>query len=114
MATVSISGVLAGDYNRDGEVDAADYAIWRGDFGSTADLAADGNRSGVVDAADYVVWRDNLTGGTGSALALARTVPEPTTGAILVVAIGAVILQRFRADFCKTAAVDRGFAATSR
>ena len=35
---------LAGDYNGDGVVDAADYTVWRDTFGQTgADLAADGD-----------------------------------------------------------------------
>ena len=69
---------LAGDYNHDGSVDAADYDVWKSNFGSTINLAADGNNNGVVDATDYVVWRLNigatLAGAGASALA---NVPEP-------------------------------------
>ena len=56
-ATVSIMGVPTGDYDRDGDVDAADYNVWQADFGSTMNLAADGNKNSDIDAADYVVWR---------------------------------------------------------
>ena len=51
---------LAGDYNRDGTVDAADYPVWRNPLGSTTDLAADGNENGIVDEADYEVWKDAM------------------------------------------------------
>ena len=51
---------LAGDYNHDGIVDAADYTIWQDTKGSTTDLRADGNGDGVVDQRDYELWRANL------------------------------------------------------
>ncbi len=52
---------LAGDYNHDGHVDAADYVIWQATKGSTTDLRADGNGDGVVDQADYDLWKSNFS-----------------------------------------------------
>jgi cyclophilin family peptidyl-prolyl cis-trans isomerase len=66
LDVVEIS-LLAGDYNMDGRVDAADYAVWRDNLGSTTALAIDGSGNGVVDADDYQVWRANF----GESLALA-------------------------------------------
>ena len=54
---VTLSIALAGDYNHNGIVDAADYTIWRDTLGSTSDLRADGDSNGVVNAADYSVWK---------------------------------------------------------
>jgi hypothetical protein len=65
----------AGDYDRDGDVDADDYLRWRDRYG-THDAAADGNRNGVVDAADYTVWR-NAAGHSNVWGQAAATVPEP-------------------------------------
>lgn len=50
-----VPGFTAGDYTRDGIVDAADYALWR-DALSTGDLAADGDGDLDVDADDRSVW----------------------------------------------------------
>ncbi|TWT36589.1 Laminin G domain protein [Posidoniimonas corsicana] len=52
-----------GDYNRDGQVDAADYTVWRDTVGvavATPGAGADGDYNGVVDDADYAVWRSHF------------------------------------------------------
>jgi hypothetical protein len=49
--------VLAGDYNNDGSVDAADSVVWRSTLNSKTDLRADGSRDGRVDQADYDLWK---------------------------------------------------------
>jgi hypothetical protein len=80
-----------GDFNRDGQVDATDYSIWRSTFGSMTQLDADGNANGVVDAADYVLWRRNITFKTATSSALGpSSVPEPAT--IVVLAIAAFLI----------------------
>lgn len=42
----------AGDYNRDGRVDIADYTVWRDSLGSLSALESDGDGDGVVDIDD--------------------------------------------------------------
>ena len=54
--TSEVIGV-AGDYNGDGIIDAADLAVWESNFGSTANLAADANRNGIIDGVDFLVWQ---------------------------------------------------------
>jgi hypothetical protein len=74
-----------GDYNFDGNVDEADHATWRAQFGSTGPFPidgdyADGNRDGIVDAADYVFWREHLGTGAGALSAgPPASVPEPSS-----------------------------------
>lgn len=80
-----------GDADRDGDVDAADYGLWRATFGSTKLLAADHNGNSVVDAADYAVWRHNLGSTIGPGTALAT--PEP--GSVLLSAIAAMAITAF-------------------
>jgi hypothetical protein len=69
---------IAGDFNDDGKVDAADYVVWR---------KTDGSPGG------YNAWRMNfgLNTGSGAALAGAASVPEPATCglACLILLLGA-------------------------
>jgi hypothetical protein len=61
---------LAGDYNGDGKVDAADYVLWRKNpagFGG--------------DPAGYTTWRNNF--GLPGSGASVGTVPEPTSLALI-------------------------------
>jgi hypothetical protein len=81
---------LAGDYNGDGILNAADYTAWRDSLGETGDsLPADGNANGAVDAADYDEWRlhfgQSLTPDIGQAF---LPVPEPSN---LLLAIAGLI-----------------------
>ncbi|MEO1498678.1 MAG: SGNH/GDSL hydrolase family protein [Planctomycetota bacterium] len=79
LGEAAIRAVLPeGDYDRDGVVTTADYAVWRAEYGNRFDAAAgvttgfasDANNDGRIDAADYTVWRD--------AFALAAVaIPEP-------------------------------------
>jgi hypothetical protein len=79
---------LAGDYNHNGVVDAADYTVWRNSFGqSGAGLAADGNGDGQVDQLDYSIWIGHFgdTAGAGAS-DHAQPVSEPSTTILLFAA----------------------------
>jgi hypothetical protein len=65
-------GELRGDYNSDGQVDSADYSVWRDSLGSTTNLSADGDHNGVIDAADRAVWQANFGATAASGVAFAR------------------------------------------
>jgi hypothetical protein len=73
---------LAGDYNGDGTVDAADYTLWRDNLGGDASALAAGSRDpanfGPVSVEDYAFWTNNLGNSNGGAAA-AVAVPEPMT-----------------------------------
>jgi len=59
---------LPGDYNLDGNVNAADYTVWRNTSRNVIFpfLGADGNGNGIVDAADYLVWKANYGESSGA------------------------------------------------
>jgi hypothetical protein len=78
---------LAGDFNNNGTVDAADYTVWRKGLGTT------------YTQNDFNVWRANFgqTAGIGAIGGANATVPEPTTLAMLVVsAVGVSTRRRWR------------------
>ena len=80
LAITATASRLAGDYNGNGAVDAADYNVWRDSFGSTINLVADGNQNGTVDAADYNIWRDHF----GDVATSGASLPEPAGWLLLV------------------------------
>lgn len=81
---------VAGDYNNNGVVDAADYVLWRkgGPLQNEVDVP------GTVNSADYTAWRARFgnTSGTGSAVGPAA-VPEPGSMCVAVTALIASIVM---------------------
>jgi hypothetical protein len=78
---------LAGDYNGDGTVDAADYVVWRKDPASFGG-----------DPAGYDTWRANF--GTMAMPAAGQStgaVPEPAAISAIISALGTALAIRFRA-----------------
>lgn len=95
------SPLMAGDFNRDGEIDSSDYHLWKQTYGATTALggsAADGNGDAVINAVDYAVWREQLD--DGPPIQLARegaSAPEPSAAVAFLVALNiAVLAHRFR------------------
>jgi T5SS/PEP-CTERM-associated repeat protein/autotransporter-associated beta strand protein len=96
------ASIIAGDYNGDGIVDAADYTVWRDTLGSTTDLRANGDNTGAsagkIDQADYTFWKTNFGAhaGSGSGGSSNAAVAEPTTLLLLIVgAVGVSIRGRW-------------------
>jgi T5SS/PEP-CTERM-associated repeat protein len=84
-----VSAGLAGDYNGNGTVDAADYTVWRNNLGSLAALPNDDTAG--VGPDDYVRWKqhygETATGSGGIAQLATHQVPEPTAGLLLLIAV---------------------------
>jgi phosphatidylinositol-3-phosphatase len=85
--TIPTTVSLAGDYNHNGVVDAADYVVWRKGLGTT------------YTQADYDVWRSNFGktaqgAGSGSGASGSAGVPEPTTLVLLIFSASGLYLQR--------------------
>jgi len=90
---VVYGSLLAGDFNRDGSVNASDYVIWRKSNGQTVarGFGADGNGDGLVDYSDYQLWTSHFGNTTSGAGTLTDAVPETGTGALLLLAISSAM-----------------------
>lgn len=87
---------LAGDFNFDGVVDAADYTIWRDTLGQTGlspYSSADANGDGTISGHDYLIWRDNFGVTTSSESA---SIPEPAAVVLLIIAASMARHRRTR------------------
>jgi hypothetical protein len=82
LITTAVS--LAGDYNGDGKVDAADYVVWRKDPASFGG-----------DPAGYNTWVANFGNMAGSGSGALAAVPEPSSVVLLVgIALGLIGVGR--------------------
>ena len=94
---------VAGDFNLDGVVDAADYVVWRKSSSMTSGARftqGDADLDGDVDNADLAQWRSAfgfarqpLSPGSGSGLG-ESAVPEPGTLALLTMAVCVLVVRR--------------------
>jgi len=95
VSYVNAPPAVPGDYNHNGQVDAADYVVWRKMLGQTGSgLAADGDGNLVVNQLDYDYWRTRFGRTSGSAAATGAAVPEPSALAIFVIVAGTFALFR--------------------
>ncbi len=88
--------ITLGDYNDDGIVDAADYVVWRNNFGTTNVIAND-STPGSVDIDDYNRWKANYGNvGSGALTASVNVVPEPHSVvlSLLFTVVGATAIRR--------------------
>lgn len=84
---------LSGDFNGDGIVNLADYAVWRNNLGAPEAVLppGTGNNSGVVDSGDYDLWKTHFGATASSAVAVSSAaVPEPAAVVLLGMAFGII------------------------
>lgn len=86
----------AADFDDDGDVDATDLEYWKNAFG--LNQLGDANGDNLTDGSDFLIWQRQF--GSGSALPAAQstaaTIPEPATGALLLLASTALLAVRRR------------------
>jgi hypothetical protein len=83
------AAALAGDYNLDAVVDAADYVVWRKFVGAPAGTLPNDTIGGIIGQSQYSLWKATF-GATGppavGGAEFAAKVPESTTLPLLVFA----------------------------
>jgi hypothetical protein len=103
------TGNPAGDYNRDGMINAADFVVWRKAFGHVGSSLADGNGDGRVDDADYVLWKRNFgRQAQPPASGAATSVPEPSAAVFAVLAAVSMWATRRRPHAVRPRTQGRG------
>jgi hypothetical protein len=82
LVPMLMSQGLAGDYNDDGKVDAADYVVWR----NGGPLLNETETIGSITSEDYNAWRASFGAAAGGATAFGSgQIPEPSTVALLFI-----------------------------
>ncbi len=92
---------LTGDYNNNGEVDAADYLLWRR-YQNTTHVLANDPIGGTIGPAQYTQWRAHFgqSAGSGTGLTsslLSSNVPEPAALSLMILAAAIYLPRRRRA-----------------
>jgi len=85
--SISFPVPLAGDYNENGVVDAADYTVWRNNLGAPAGTLPNDGDGGTIGQPQYDTWKANFGAvlpGAGSIAVQLPAVPEPSTMLLLV------------------------------
>ncbi len=86
---VSVSGILDGDADRDGDVDGFDFLTWQRNAGKSGDWSdGDFNATAFVDSTDRALWESQY--GNTAPLSAVAAVPEPSS--LLACLVGAWIV----------------------
>jgi MYXO-CTERM domain-containing protein len=101
LGTVTVTAFvpgLAGDYNNDGAVDAADYVMWRKLHPDPTGPALPNDDTAGVDTDDYDRWVEQFgeTGSGSGGQSGSPSVPEPTSAVLAVLTLLAVSVIRRR------------------
>ncbi len=97
VTSVKVLNLKAGDFDRNGIVNAADHAIWKANYGLASGAfldKGDADMDGDVDGADFTLWQRNL----GMTSTPVTSVPEPGAAALgaMGCSLGAMARRRRR------------------
>lgn len=89
---LKVAPVVPGDFNSDGVVNLADYAVWRNNFGADEDgiVMLNGNGDGgTVGVSDFMLWKSHFgsTAGGQPVSSDSKPVPEIGSSSILTVCL---------------------------
>ncbi len=98
LTLVASPAAVPGDYSHNGQVDSADYTLWRDTLGQTiGSLAADGDVNGIVDGGDLTFWQARMR--ELATPPLAGSVPEASSGLLILVGLGAQLVRPLFGSF---------------
>ena len=94
--TFTASGTDNADFDNDGDIDGADFAIWqRGFMTGTTQPEGDANNDGSVNGADLAIWETQY-GTIGAQLGSQAAVPEPASALLMLMAMAGLTSRRSR------------------
>jgi autotransporter-associated beta strand protein len=88
------SQFLAGDFDSDGDVDAADLTAWQAEFAVNAN--SDSDLDFDSDGADFLAWQRNLGTDLTPAAPATGMIPEPACTALAAMSVAALVTMRRR------------------
>jgi autotransporter-associated beta strand protein len=92
--------ILAGDYNSDGTVNAADYVVWKKNIGQPSQTLPNDTTGVIVGQPQYDLWRSNFGSTTAvpgsGAVEIASAIPEPSSVALLTLGFAAFVAFAMR------------------
>ena len=92
--TLELTTRFPGDYNDDGNVDAADFTVWRDNLGANAEAIPNNPHTDVIGADEYNTWVANYGATTNSSSS--NAVPEPNSALAISVVFLVAILRPMR------------------
>jgi autotransporter-associated beta strand protein len=98
VTTLVVPGA-PGDYNDDGIVDAADYAVWRANDGGGTALPNDNGLGTPIRAEHYDLWVDHfgeMAPGSGGGYGSPAAAPEPASALLVLFALSGLLTGRMR------------------
>lgn len=82
-----VTSALAGDYNNDGQVNLADYNVWRDHLGGPAGTLVNDVDGGPIGDVQYATWKGNFGNSLSPAALSQSAVPEPGSLALLLAGV---------------------------
>jgi hypothetical protein len=97
VGSVVAAPTVSADFDGDGDVDGADFFAWQRGVGITEGATraqGDANGDGAVDASDLAEWSSSF----GKSPQLVVAIPEPTTIALVGLAVLPIAHRRYSAS----------------
>ncbi|RIK87970.1 MAG: hypothetical protein DCC67_01280 [Planctomycetota bacterium] len=98
----STTPIVFADFDADGDVDGGDFLIWQRNLWGSGP-AGDANRDGLVDYADYDVWRNQVGAAPQQALPGVHAAPEPSALLLGLLAAGSALAAARERASCRRA-----------
>ena len=91
-----VTGTTVADFNKDGDVDTLDLAIWEANYGTALGASmgiGDANGDRAVNGADFMAWQRQFIGSQAVKNGASAQVPEPNSWAMFILALALFVIR---------------------